>query len=361
MSTSWMSRLPPACKPPEIMLTMGSGNVGDGTGRTFARPTRVNSPESCSNERTVIRRARRPPHAPPPGKRRAAHWPRAGSCWSAVERDQPGIEAAIDRPDPCRRRPGRSRASRCSTALATPSPPYRWSSVSRSSSASCRPVLAPEGTIALPTAPLTRPHPPRLSAGRASRAPGGPSALSGLPLHSSADRVVENAVHNSSQVAGPVSRASRAKRPCDCLLPRVEVLDGALAVDPRQRSMPPRAGWPDGPVPIETAGPSLCDPDRRPRRAESAPRSDGEPVDRSTRSTDRLEQEMAQKEAQVERRVARVGTLEIEQNQAFECTRMFFGLKSPRTSVRSAAGRSMAAIKASMPRARSGCARAAVR
>ncbi len=41
-----------------------------------------------------------------------------------------------------------------------------------------------------------------------------------------------------------------------------------------------------------------------------------------------------------------------------ECTRMFLGLKSPRTSVRSSSGRSMRSIKASMRGARSGCARA---
>ena len=44
---------------------------------------------------------------------------------------------------------------------------------------------------------------------------------------------------------------------------------------------------------------------------------------------------MAEEEPQVERRVARVGTLEIQQDQALACTRMFLGLKSPRTSVRS--------------------------
>ena len=41
-----------------------------------------------------------------------------------------------------------------STARRTPRPPCRRLSVSRSSSASCRPVLAPEGTIAQPTSPF---------------------------------------------------------------------------------------------------------------------------------------------------------------------------------------------------------------
>ncbi len=40
-----------------------------------------------------------------------------------------------------------------STALSTPSPPYRAGSPSRSSSASCWPVLAPDGTIARPDSP----------------------------------------------------------------------------------------------------------------------------------------------------------------------------------------------------------------
>src|SRR5205807_685260 len=40
-----------------------------------------------------------------------------------------------------------------STAVRTPLPPYRFFSPSRSSCASCSPVLAPEGTAARPTLP----------------------------------------------------------------------------------------------------------------------------------------------------------------------------------------------------------------
>src|SRR5437868_14526100 len=42
------------------------------------------------------------------------------------------------------------------TALSTPLPRYRCRSPSRSSTASCVPVDAPLGTIAVPTAPLAR-------------------------------------------------------------------------------------------------------------------------------------------------------------------------------------------------------------
>src|SRR5579862_7179631 len=42
------------------------------------------------------------------------------------------------------------------TAFCTPLPPYRFESPSRSSSASCAPVDAPEGTAARPQAPPVR-------------------------------------------------------------------------------------------------------------------------------------------------------------------------------------------------------------
>ena len=48
ISTSWMSRLRPACRPPEIMLTMGSGSVG-------AEAIRSRSPGSSRSRQSRLR------------------------------------------------------------------------------------------------------------------------------------------------------------------------------------------------------------------------------------------------------------------------------------------------------------------
>ena len=103
----------------------------------------------------VERRARSA--RPPPSRWRAtprgSRWRPGGSCprcrraRSASRRCRPGRGR--------RARPGRrrSRSLTCSTAFSTPLPRKRALSPSRSSSASRLPVDAPEGTIAVPTAP----------------------------------------------------------------------------------------------------------------------------------------------------------------------------------------------------------------
>ena len=122
-------------------------------------------------------------------------------------------------------------------------------------------------------------------------------------------------MHRSSQVVGPVRRASRANDRATACSPRVEVFDRALAVDPRQRAS-------------RHVQDRTTDQFRPSGRVEASPIEIAVPEQRSQPEvargelsiirggTDRLEQEMTQEEPQVERRVARMRTLEIEQNQA---------------------------------------------
>ena len=110
-------------------------------------------------------------------------------------------------------------------------------------------------------------------------------------------------------------RASRANDlAIDCCI-GVEVFDGALAVDPCQRASGHVQNGPAdqlGPSNrVEISSIEIASPER-PCQTEV---SRGE-LSIARGGADCLEQKMAQEEPQVERRVARVGTLEIQENQS---------------------------------------------
>ena len=79
-----------------------------------------------------------------------------GLVGRAVERDQRAVDRDLILRRPCRRSPRRSRPRTALTAFSTPLPPNRSLSPSRSSTASCAPVDAPDGTAARPVAPSAR-------------------------------------------------------------------------------------------------------------------------------------------------------------------------------------------------------------
>ena len=187
--------------------------------------------------------------------------------------------------------------------------------MSRSSSASCRPVLAPEGTIARPTAPVeaiastsTVGRPRESSTWRAFSAF---KVVMPFPCRSR----FRGPCSRSSHVAGSVAKCLAAERPRDRLTAGVEIFDRALAVDPGQA-----AGRRVQDGSTDQLGPR--------GRVDASPIQIGAPEKRSqpgvsrgqaaivAARTDRLEQKMAQEEPEVERRVARVGALEVEQDQA---------------------------------------------
>ena len=90
----------------------------------------------------------------------------------AVELDQRAVERLlVGRVEPDDR-VARSRRSRSRRPASTPLPPYA-APPSRSSTASCTPVDAPEGTAARPTRPTRAGRRPRRSGCRASRGSGG--------------------------------------------------------------------------------------------------------------------------------------------------------------------------------------------
>ena len=204
-----MSRLPPACRPPEIMLTIGIGKAGSSGGRVCRRSESLPPEPVQMNEQLFAARGRRRVRH---GQRDAEHGvgPEPALVRRAVERDQPGVEAGLIVQVHAQRPPGRSRASRCRRPWRRPG--------RRSAGCRRRAARAPRaGPCSPPTArsparrPRSRrsPRPPR-SAGRASRAPGGPSAPSKsampIPLPIASSRTM----HKSSHVAGSVRSASRA-------------------------------------------------------------------------------------------------------------------------------------------------------
>ena len=156
---SWKSVESWACLPPLRMLNIGTGRV------------RAADAAEVAVQRQVV--ATRPPRGRRPARRRGSRWRRARPC-SACRR----ARSAARRCRPGRRRraraaPGRSCRSTLATARRTPLPPYRPLSPSRSSTASCAPVDAPDGTAARPTEPSRgrrRPRPSGCRANRGSRA-----------------------------------------------------------------------------------------------------------------------------------------------------------------------------------------------
>ena len=139
---SWKSTLLSACLPPLRMFIIG-------TGSTWAA---VAAEVAVQRQALLGRGGLRDGQA----RRRGSRWRRGGPCWACRRgRSAPG------------RAPRWSRASMpaiagaispltLATACVTPLPRSSASSPSRSSSASCSPVEAPEGTAARPVAPERR-------------------------------------------------------------------------------------------------------------------------------------------------------------------------------------------------------------
>ena len=148
----------------------------------------------------------------------------------------------------------------------------------------------------------------------ASRVPGGPSVPSPLPFHPSTNRVVESHAR-SSHVDGLPRRASRANARATACLRRRGIQQGSCR-RPAPASRRPRAGWhgrttrPGRPVP------GLSDPDSsartewvRPRYCEASCRSlDGARIVLSRR--------WLRKKPEIKSGVARMSTLEVQENQS---------------------------------------------
>ena len=132
-----------AWAPPLITFIIGTGSVA----APFAAEVPVERDAGIGRSRLRRRRARR----------RGSRSRRAGPC-SACRRARSSARrprAGRSRRGPAR--PRRARRSRSPTARVTPLPPHSLPP-SRSSSASCTPVDAPDGTAARPNAPDSSAH-----------------------------------------------------------------------------------------------------------------------------------------------------------------------------------------------------------
>ena len=230
-----MSRLPPACRPPEIMLTMGSGKVGSRRADAFSDRIELIAPEPVQmNEQFFAARGcRGVGHGQ--GNAEQGVGPEPALVRRAVERDQLGVEAGLivqvhtqdgrgDFADHVARRPANAQAA-----------------VAR----------------VFGVAQLERLVPARAGARGDDRPADGPCRRDRIDLHRRPAARVEHlaglerlqfrhsipppiafsrTMHRSSQVVGPVRRASRAKDRAMACSRGVEVFDRALAVDPRQRA-----------------------------------------------------------------------------------------------------------------------------
>ena len=90
-----MSRLPPACRPPEIILTMGIGMIGATAASSGLSDALRFAPESVQVDEQFLaardgRRVRRGEGDPEQGV-----GPEPALVRSAVERDQAGVEAGL--------------------------------------------------------------------------------------------------------------------------------------------------------------------------------------------------------------------------------------------------------------------------
>ena len=118
-----MSRLPPACRPPEIILTMGSGKAGSSVTDAWPAGSSMISPESVEMNEQLFAAGRRRRVRDRQRNAEQGVGPEPALVRRTVERDQPGVEAGLIVQIDAHDGRGDFAHRRCRRPCVTPSPP----------------------------------------------------------------------------------------------------------------------------------------------------------------------------------------------------------------------------------------------